>query len=207
MSSLQVFLSFLGATFYLVGFVPYMYHVFHGRVVPHAFSWTVWAILSAINTYVLFASTGGDFSLVTPLTRTLMICFGAIVAWFFIKRIVLTLFDYMCLLFAVIVFAIAWRFGAVNAIIPTIIVDILVLAPTLKKIWINPDSEDAFAWLLVVFSQACTLLALGTYTFETTLFWFYVMCMNACVAFFIVRRRVFLHPWRERWRMLMKKIF
>lgn len=58
MSYLQIFLSFLGAFLYLVGFVPYMYHVFRGRVIPHAFSWTIWAILSSINTYALFMSTG-----------------------------------------------------------------------------------------------------------------------------------------------------
>jgi hypothetical protein len=135
-----------------------------------------------------------------------MITFGAFVAWFFVRKISLSLFDYICLLLAILTLVIAWKFGVASAIIPTIIVDLLVLAPTLKKIWINPDSEDAFAWILVVFSQACTLLALGTYTFETTLFWLYVMCMNACVAFFIIRRRVFLYPWRERWNKFLKKL-
>ena len=45
--------AILSAVLYLAGFLPYIYQTFRGRVVPHAFSWTVWAIISAINTYSL----------------------------------------------------------------------------------------------------------------------------------------------------------
>ena len=51
--TLSLFFVILGTLIYLVGFLPYIYHVFHGRVVPHPFSWTIWCILSGINTYVL----------------------------------------------------------------------------------------------------------------------------------------------------------
>lgn len=46
----------LSILFYLIGIIPYMYHIFHGRVVPHAFSWTVWTILSAVNTAGLISN-------------------------------------------------------------------------------------------------------------------------------------------------------
>ncbi len=43
----------LSIVIYLIGFLPYIYRVFHGRVVPHPFTWTIGAILVSINTLQL----------------------------------------------------------------------------------------------------------------------------------------------------------
>ncbi len=71
MQDFSLFFVILGTLLYLIGFIPYMYHVFHGRVVPHPFSWTIWAILSAISTYALMSSDGVTDSLFTPVIRTI----------------------------------------------------------------------------------------------------------------------------------------
>jgi hypothetical protein len=118
------------------------------------------------------------------------------IGWTLIRKISIGWFDYLCVVLALVCLGLAYRYGAANAIIPTILVDILVLTPTLTKIWRNPDSEDAWAWILVVFSQAATLLSLSTHTLENSLFWGYVMCMNALVAVYILRRRLVVHSWR-----------
>ena len=65
-----LFFVILGTLIYLIGFLPYVYHVFHGRVVPHPFSWTIWCILSGINTYILVESGVTEMTLLTPLVRT-----------------------------------------------------------------------------------------------------------------------------------------
>lgn len=65
----------LSAIVYLVGFVPYIYHAFHGKVVPHPFSWTIWAILSSINTLAIIRDTGFSIELISPFTSTSSLIF------------------------------------------------------------------------------------------------------------------------------------
>lgn len=187
-----IFFAITSSILYLCGLIPYLYQVFHGRVVPHAFSWTVWAILSSINTYNLYHLDGLKVSLISPITRTSMLTIGAIIAWFFIKKIQIWWIDYISILLAIVCFYIAVHYGSQDAIIPTIIVDILVLIPTLKKVWNDPYSEALSAWFLVIFSQAFLLLSLDDITWSNSLFWIYVMLINAFVAIYIVLCRIYV---------------
>jgi hypothetical protein len=205
MNSLQISLSILGAILYLVGFVPYIYHAFHGRVIPHAFTWTVGAILSWINTLALIESTGLDASVVTPVVRSSALIVGAIVGWMMLRRITVNKWDYIAISLAIVAIGCAYFFGASQVIVVTILIDILVLLPTLRKIWRDPDTEDAFAWILVVASQACILLSLSHHTLENSLFWVYVMSVNALVALLIVRRRIYTHRWIYRLRHIFSR--
>ncbi len=198
MFDLSIFFVILGTIFYLVWFIPYVYHIFHGRVVPHPFSWTIWCILSWVNIYALIGSGIVDMTLLTPLVRTVALSIGAIVGWFLIRRIRITFFDYICLWLALSCLIIAYEYGVSQAVIPTILVDLLVLSPTLHKIWNDPQSEDPFAWICVVLSQICMLLSFPTHTFENSLFWAYVMLVNALVAIFIYRRQITTEKWRYR---------
>ena len=189
---MTVFLAILSAILYLTGFLPYIYHTFRGRVVPHAFSWTVWAILSAINTYNLYQIEGMDISLISPLTRSAALATGAVIAWFFIRKIRITGLDYIAIGLALICLYIAFHYGVQDAILPTILVDILVLAPTIKKIWYDPYSEGLTSWVLTIFSQACLLLSLPEITYSSSIFWIYVMTMNAVVSTYIFSRRRYI---------------
>ena len=70
MITTALFFACLGAILYLIGFVPYIYHAFRGKVVPHPFTWTVGFMLSAINTYGLFLSDGFTDTLIPTVVRT-----------------------------------------------------------------------------------------------------------------------------------------
>ena len=196
--SLHIFFALLATLIYLSGVIPYIYHVYHGRVVPHPFSWTVWAILSAINTLYLIETTGWDISSISPVVRTICLFLGGMIGWYFIRKIRVNTFDYLRLFLAAGTIAIAFLYGVSQAVIPTICIDLLVLSPTLKKIWYNPLSEDIIAWITTTLSQAFLLLSLGTYTFDIILFWWYIMSVNALVAVFIFLRTRYLARWKVR---------
>ena len=192
MNSFEITFAFLSGIVYLAGFVPYIYHVFHGRVVPHAFSWSVWLILGALNTFTLYTSEWLTASLFGPVVRIVALLIGSVIAWIYISKVHITVSDKVAIVLAIICIIIAYTVGVSHAIIPTILVDILVLIPTLRKVWENPFSEDALTWLMIVLSQACTLLSLGTYTIENSLFWAYLLVSNALVAFFIWQRQSYI---------------
>lgn len=108
MNNYQIFFAILGAVLYLVGFVPYIYHVFHGRVVPHAFSFSIGAILSGINTYILISSSGLDASTLTPIVRTIAATIGGVIGWFLISKIHVTRVDIIAIILAVLCLIIAY---------------------------------------------------------------------------------------------------
>jgi hypothetical protein len=188
----------LSVIVYLIGFIPYIYHVFHGRVVPHPFTWTIGVILVSINTIQLLATDGMSISLVSPLMRIVALMIGVSVGWYYIRKIQINLFDYICLWLAIIVIGIAWVWWVSHAILPTIAIDILVMAPTLKKIWLNPHSEESLAWVTAGLSLLFLLCSMRVYTFESVIFWIYDMALNLGVAIFIIYRTRYMDRWTSR---------
>lgn len=207
MNEFQIFFAVLAVIIFLAGFVPYIYHVFHGRVVPHAFSWSVGAILISINTYVLISSQGWSLANVAPIIRIIWVIIGAIIWWIYISRIRISWFDYLCISLALVCIAIVYKYGAMNAVIPTIIVDILVLLPTVKKIWDNPDTEDAWIWVCGVFSALCIVLSLSVLTREILLFWGYAIIVNTVMALLIYRRKIVVHRWGYIFDSISRRLY
>lgn len=77
----------LATIFYLIGAIPYAYHIFHGRVVPHPFSWTVWFLFSVVNGYIIFDGYGYSFLMILMIVRSLALGTGAVLGWKYISRI------------------------------------------------------------------------------------------------------------------------
>lgn len=181
--------SVLSILVYIAGFLPYIYHTFRGSVVPHPLSWSVWSILLAINTFELYLTNGLSESLLSPFIRTVSLTIGALVGWYFFRKIArITLLDWICLGLALSLIGIAFFFGVSKAILPTIVIDFLILTPTLRKIWNTPESEDILLWITTALSQLFLLFSIGNYTFENTIFWVYNMSTNFLVALFIFSR-------------------
>jgi hypothetical protein len=77
-------------------------------VVPHPFTWTIGVILVSINTIQLWVTDGMSISLVSPLMRIVALSIGVAVGWYYIRKIQINMFDYICLGLAVVVIGIAW---------------------------------------------------------------------------------------------------
>lgn len=191
----------LSILFYLIGILPYMYHIFYGRVVPHAFSWTVWAILAAVNTVGLISHTGINYLTISPLIATSALCFWAVIGWFMIKKIKIVLFDYICLWLALFVVGIVYLKGLSHAIIPSILVDLLILAPTIRKLWDIPRSEDLMGWFGAAVSKFFFILSLGSYAFSyVNIWWWYTFIINILVALLIFYRTRYIENWLNRFK-------
>ncbi len=190
--------AFISTFLYFIGFIPYIYHVFHGRVVPHPFTWTVWFMFAATNMYILFEVNGWNWSLWALFLRTCALFIGLACGWWFIRKIRLSKFDYLSLILVFFVVIGINFYGMREAIIAMILLDFIVTLPTIKKIWLDPQSEDSLAWLATALSQACLVISLPLLTFETSFFWLYAICANLIIWVFIRLRaryfqRVFLY--------------
>lgn len=199
MSQSLIFAS-ISVFLYFIGFIPYIYHVFHGRVIPHPFSWSIWFLFAATNCYILFEINGLTWSLGSLVLRTFALIIGMSCGWWMVRKIALSKFDYLSLLLAIFVIIFVNIYGLKEAIIAMVCVDIVVLLPTIKKIWMDPRTEDAFAWFTTALSQACFLLSLPFFTFENSFFWFYAICANLSIGLYI-RLRFFHKSHSFTWKI------
>ncbi len=116
-----------------------------------------------------------------------------------LRKIKLSQFDYLSLLLAIGVIVFMYVYGMTEAVIAMVIVDILVLLPTIKKIWIDPRTEDVLVWFTSALSQTCLLISLPFFTFENSFYWFYLILLNLSVGIFIrLRLRFLTQTWYYR---------
>lgn len=195
MHSFSLLFISISLLIYLFGIVPYLYHALHGRVVPHAFSWTIWCVMVALNTMIFLSESPLDYTIAPLIIRSMILAIGAIIGWMLIRHIRIRMFDYLCITLALWCIAIAYIYGLEHAIIPTILIDMLVLSPTIRKTWNNPDSEDALAWFCAGISGIFLLLSFGQHTFSNTAYWAYGVMTNFMVGFLIYRRKLYTHTW------------
>lgn len=189
---------------YMIGFIPYIYHVFHGRVVPHPFSWSVVFIFSAINLFVILQVNWITWSLWPILIRTLALLIGLVCWWIMIRKIQISRFDYISLFLAVGVIILLYICWMREAIIGMVLVDLLILLPTIKKIWIDPRTEDALLWFTSALSQWCLLMSISFLTFENSIYWIYAIIANIWVGIFIRFRLKYI---TSKWYYPIEKIF
>lgn len=200
--TLSAFFIILSSLFYLVGIIPYFYHVFHGRVVPHPFSWTIWFLFAATSGYFVFLTEGFSYSLIPVVIRTTALLIGSFLGWFYIRKIRIGFSDYLTLFLAIAIITWTKILGVDGTIVFMIIIDFLILFPSLKKIWINPASEDVIAWVLAPISIGFFLLSLRDISFSNAGYYLYDMLLNAWVALFIYKRKLYMSSWKyffQKW--------
>lgn len=193
-------LIILSTVLYLIGLIPYLYHVFHGRVVPHPFSWTIWCVFALTNGYILIMNEGYSLSSIPVFIRAFSLLIGAILGWISISKISIGRLDITALLLAIVVIFSLRMIGMNQAIVCIILIDFLILTPTLKKLWLNPKSEDPLAWIMGWLSQMCILFTLESYSFANIGYFVYLGGINLLVAFLIYRRMLYLSNWRHALR-------
>jgi hypothetical protein len=141
-----------------------------------------------INVYGLYFS-GADWSLVPAIIRICFILFGTIAGIIYIRKIAIGWFDYLCLLFACSCGTILYYYGLTEAILASIVVSAVAASPTVKKIWLNPHSEDALMWIAIFLAQLLMLLSIENHTFDNSIFWVYAALENGVMALLVMMRK------------------
>ncbi len=200
---MSLVLIILSSLFYLIGIIPYLYHVFHGRVVPHPFTWTIWSIFAITNGYILSHEQWITETLIPIGVRSLALCIWACLWWYFIRKIRIWVLDFVALFFAITIIVLMKIIGNNETVWLMILIDLLVLTPTLKKLWINPDSEDPLAWFMAAVSQLILIYTIQNFTFTSLGYILYLVLVNFSVAFIIYRRRIYTSSWKYFLRKML----
>lgn len=173
----------------LIGYIPYIRDVLKGKTQPHAFTWTIWTLVTFIVGAAQIAAGSGwgaIHNLVTGLIGTVILIYALKNKDKDIKRVDVIMF--IIALLSIPLWLVTQN--PTTAIVLITAIDIFAFLPTFRKTWNKPYSETLISYELAGIKYCFALLAIGTYDFATLLYPVTLVVMNASlVAIIIIRRK------------------
>jgi len=188
LSAWQNILGIVAVLIGLAGYLVYIQGIRRGRVKPHAFSWFIWGLLTAIGFAAQIVESGGPGAWVTGFTAAASFVF-VIVGLTSSSRIFIAKSDWF--FFAAALFAILPWYITGNplwSVIIITVIDALAFAPTFRKAYLHPETESALAYSLQGSKFVFGILALQTFSVITVLYPASLVLMNGAFVFMMLFR-------------------
>lgn len=186
---MKTLLGIMATLLALYSYIPYFRDIFAGKTKPHAFSWLVWFLLTAIAFIAQIKDNGQAGAWVTGFTAivALMIFIAAITRGE--KNI--TRSDWLCLIGSFLAMGLwAVTDSPLTAVLLITLIDALGFAPTFRKAFRNPQEETLVTFALSAVKFVIAIAALGNYSTVTVLYPASLVLMNGLfVAMLIIRRK------------------
>lgn len=183
-STLGIFAITIG----FIGYIPYFKTMIGGKTKPHAFTWFVWGLLTAIAFAGQIAGNGGAGAWVTGFTALVsFIIFAYAIRW---GEKDFPLSDWLCLL-GCSVAIVAWLFTKepLVAIVLITIIDMVAFIPTIRKSYYNPESEPTITYGLSGLKFMIGIVALESMTLTTVLYPASLVIMNGLFVVMLLTLR------------------
>lgn len=145
--------------------------------------------------YIAYSEQGVSLALIVIIVRTFSLSIGAFLGWQHLRDISIGRLDYISIMLAGSLILLNHFLSTSLVVFFLILIDFLVLTPTLKKIWMYPVTEDALAWVMASLSGLCMLLTFDDLSFSKSGYFIYIASINLLVALMIYRRTLYLKHW------------
>lgn len=178
----KIVLALISVSMTLVGYSFYFKDIFAKKTRPHAFSWLVWASLTAIAFAGQVSDNAGPGAWVTAITATISFIIFGLALKLGEKNI--TKSDKLSL--GAAIFALMFWFFTKDPLLSVVvitIVDFLGFLPTIRKSYRKPYEETLIHYVLAGLKFVLSILALENYTLVT---WLYPASLVAANLFFVV---------------------
>ncbi len=177
----------LGAVLNLIGSTNYVWNTIKGKTRPNRVTWFLWALAPLIAFSAMIGEGVGLSSLMT-----FMVGFGPLMVFaasFVNRKSVwkLTRFDMLCGFLSLFGIGLWLITDDPNlAIAFSVLADGLALLPTLRKAWLDPESESWLIFLNGAISALITMLTFDKWTFAVAAFPVYIFVV--CTVLFLTIR-------------------
>lgn len=183
--------TILGVVATLIAFysyIPYFRDIFKGKTKPHAFSWLVWFLLTAIGFVAQVQDRAGAGAWVTGFTA--FVAFFIFLAAIYRGEKHITKSDWACLIgaFAAMGLWALTKTPLLSVILITII-DALGFAPTFRKAYHKPHQETMQTFTLSALKFVIAIFALEHYSVVTVLYPASLVLMNGLFVVMLMSRR------------------
>ena len=178
----------VGVVITFIAYIPYFRDIFDGKTKPHAFTWLIWSLLTAIAFSAQVSDGGGIGSVILGITAVISFIIFLIALKVGKKNIVKVdwIFLFGSLLALVIWFLTEDPFWSVILIT---IIDAVAFAPTFRKAYIDPYTETLSTFLLSAIKFIFAIAALEAYTTVTVLYPLSLVFANGLFVLLLIIRR------------------
>lgn len=181
-------IAIVAALLAIVGNVPYLLDILKGRVKPHAYTWFVWSIVSAIIFFGQLAKGAGIGALPTAASEifTLIIfIFSLRYGFKGIKRVDTV---FLCIALAGLIPWLLTKDPTFSVVI-AVSIDLIAFMPTIRKTWEQPKTETPILYGMNVARHSLALFSLQAYNVATTLHSIVMITVNSLMTVLIVRNK------------------
>jgi hypothetical protein len=173
----------------LVGYGPYLWGMYKGRVKPHAFSWFVWGLLTAIAFAAQVADHAAEGSWVTGITAAMCLAVAAW-AWLRWRLSQITTIDWYCFGVALAAMPLWLLAGTpLYSVILITVIDLLAYVPTFRKSWHRPYDEALFTYVTNTLKFVMAVVALPRQTIVSSLYPASIIVTNCAFVTMVLFRR------------------
>jgi hypothetical protein len=188
---MEMFKPYFGVIAICLGLSAYIIYIsgtLKNKIKPHAFSWLLWTLTTAVVYIAQVTKGGGAGSWSTGFTCTVCLAIGIISLFKYDKAY--TLSDMLFISVALLAL-LPWFFtkNPTASIVLIASIDVLGYGPTLRKSYYYPDEEKAISFGLNSIKHLFSLLALGNYIVATWIYPASQIFMNGLVVVLILIRR------------------
>ncbi|HSX15287.1 MAG TPA: hypothetical protein VLF40_00685 [Candidatus Saccharimonadales bacterium] len=191
--TLQTVLGVLAIALGLFGYMFYVRGILAGKVKPHAFTWFVWGLLTAIGFVAQVSGGGGPGAWVTGVTALCSFGFAA-VGLGASSRIFITKSDWAFFISSLLAIPV-WLItkNPLWSVIIITITDAVAFAPTFRKAFHHPETEHAWTYSLSGLKFIVSLFALQSFTWTTALYPASLVLANYAFVALLVWRKQLKH--------------
>lgn len=184
---MKEFFASIAVCLAVAGNVPYSYGILKGRIKPHAYSWFVWSVVSAVilvGQIEKGAGVGAASTLVSEVFTFTNFLLSLRYGYRDVKRI-----DTIFLLLALSGIGIWLTMDDPTfAMVIVVSIDVIAFVPTLRKTWSEPRTEGRSLYALNVARHIVSILALEAYNLATTLHSVAMIVTNGLMTAFLRRK-------------------
>jgi hypothetical protein len=172
----------------LAAYIIYIHSTLKNKIKPHAFSWLLWTLTTAVVFTAQVMKGGGAGSWSTGFTCTVCLAIGIISLFKYDKAYSRS--DIIFISVALLAL-LPWFFtkNPTASVVLIASIDVLGYGPTLRKSYYYPDEEKAISFGLNSIKHLVSFLALQNYIVATWIYPASQIFMNGLVVVLILIRR------------------
>ncbi|TSD06340.1 MAG: hypothetical protein Greene07147_199 [Parcubacteria group bacterium Greene0714_7] len=181
-------IAIIAALLAIVGNAPYLIDILKGRVKPHAYTWFVWSIVSAIILFGQLSKGAGVGAIPTAASEIFTIIIFLFSLKFGFKGITKIDTFFLCLALLGLIPWLLTKDPTVSVII-AVLIDVIAFVPTIRKTWLEPKTETSILFGMNVVRHTLALFSLQAYNIATTLHSIVMITANSLMTVLILQKK------------------
>jgi hypothetical protein len=187
----MIWLGWIAGFISLAGFIPYILSIIKKETRPHLLTWMIWTLVGSILAGSYYYSANPSLvELLVPIAYVIGPLIITCLAFYY-GEIKYSSFDIFCLSAALfsLVLGVLLK-NPFLVLIFNILLDFFGALPTIHKTYLDPASENLFAWSLFLLGNFLNLIALPSWDWVLVLYPFYLFSVALILTLLIVRGHI-----------------